>query len=237
MIYFGDRRNREIENNLEHFQNQLPEVNLHFSSINIFIILNFFFQLLERTGFVINTGPSLTMRNSRENDVRNALQEASEQGWQLAIIILNSSNSDDVYNLVKSYSNGQIGLMTQCVNYQALRRNIDKLNMCKYKKIFNGRRKKNDNKKLSFIYLDVDNISQKINAKLGGINGVVNVRSALSHSSKDDLFMFFGADVNRLKNKDCCVNLLYLGNSFNYFIQSSINSSCCWFSRFNKYSI
>jgi hypothetical protein len=46
------------------------------------------------------------------------------------------------------------------------------------------------------INLDVENISQKINAKLGGINGVINMRSALSRSSREDLFMFFGADVS-----------------------------------------
>jgi hypothetical protein len=74
----------------------------------------------------------LTIENPQENDVQNALSNASEQGWQLAIVILNSFNSDEIYNLVKSYSNGQIGLMTQCVNYQALKRNISKLHMCKY---------------------------------------------------------------------------------------------------------
>jgi len=42
----------------------------------------------------------------------------------------------------------------------------------------------------------VDNIAQKINGKLGGINGAVNIRSALTRSSREDLFMFFGADVN-----------------------------------------
>lgn len=45
------------------------------------------------------------------------------------------------------------------------------------------------------MFLDVQNLSQKINAKIGGINGVVNLKAALSHSSNDDLFMFFGADV------------------------------------------
>ena len=44
--------------------------------------------------------------------------------------------------------------------------------------------------------LDVENISQKINGKLGGINGVINVKLALTHSSREDLFMFFGADVS-----------------------------------------
>jgi hypothetical protein len=46
------------------------------------------------------------------------------------------------------------------------------------------------------VHLDVENISQKINGKLGGINGVVNIKSALSRSSREDLFMFFGADVS-----------------------------------------
>jgi hypothetical protein len=42
----------------------------------------------------------------------------------------------------------------------------------------------------------VQNLSQKINAKMGCINGVVNLKSALSRPSNDDVFMFFGADVN-----------------------------------------
>ena len=34
---------------------------------------------------------------------------------------------------------------------------------------------------------------------MGGINGVVNLKTALSHTSKEDLFMFFGADVREMK--------------------------------------
>ncbi len=51
---------------------------------------------------------------------------------------------------------------------------------------------------LNYVYLclDMDNLSQKINGKLGGINSVINLKSALSHSSNEDLFMFFGADVS-----------------------------------------
>jgi hypothetical protein len=94
--------------------------------------LNSLFQLLRRCGFVIRIEPSLTIKTTRENDINSTLLDASRQGWQLAIVILNSYNSDTVYNLVKHYSNRQIGLMTQCVNYQALKRNIGKLDMCKY---------------------------------------------------------------------------------------------------------
>ncbi|CAF3230385.1 unnamed protein product [Rotaria socialis] len=50
-------------------------------------------------------------------------------------------------------------------------------------------------KQLGNQKLDVDNLSQKINGKLGGINSVVNTKLALSHSSREDIFMFFGADV------------------------------------------
>ena len=59
-----------------------------------------------------------------------ALQEAAKNKWQLAIIVLKSHDSGRVYDYVKQYSHRSIGLMTQCVNYQALERNISKLNMC-----------------------------------------------------------------------------------------------------------
>ncbi len=81
---------------------------------------------------MISTQPSLTIEGSGENEIKSTLLNASRERWQLAIVVLNSYNSDMVYNLVKSYANGQIGLMTQCVNYQALKRNISKLDMCKY---------------------------------------------------------------------------------------------------------
>jgi len=74
----------------------------------------------------------LTIKSTREYDIHNTLSDAGRQGWQLAIVILNSHNSDEVYSLVKRYGHRQIGVMTQCVNYQVLKRNISKLNMCKY---------------------------------------------------------------------------------------------------------
>ena len=94
--------------------------------------MRFPLQLLQRSGFMINEEPLLRIESAHENDIRRVLADAQQQKWQLTIVILNSRNSDDVYNLVKSYSNGQLGLMTQCVNYQALKRNIRKLDMCKY---------------------------------------------------------------------------------------------------------
>ena len=74
----------------------------------------------------------MIIKGSSENDINNALFDASQQHWQLAIVILNGSNSDTMYSFVKKYANRRIGLMTQCINYQTLKRNINNLNMCKY---------------------------------------------------------------------------------------------------------
>jgi hypothetical protein len=64
--------------------------------------------------------------------------------------------------------------------------------------------------------LDVENLSQKINGKLGGINSVINLKLALSRPSKEDLFMFFGADVKLLnKYENVRSTFFHLGNSFN----------------------
>jgi hypothetical protein len=128
----------------------------------------------------------------------------------LAIVILNSNNSDEVYNLVKNYGNRRIGLMTQCVNYQALQRNISKLHMCKYI------HEEICIRKWVLNILDVENLSQKINGKLGGINSVINLKLALSRSSREDLFMFFGADVKLLNEyENVKSTFFHLGNSFN----------------------
>jgi hypothetical protein len=64
--------------------------------------------------------------------------------------------------------------------------------------------------------LDVENLSQKINGKLGGINSVINLKLALSRSSREDLFMFFGADVKLLNEyENVKSTFFHLGNSFN----------------------
>ncbi len=124
----------------------------------------------------------------RRSDIEDAMKTASNQGWQLAIVVLNDVPSQ-VYEYVKQLGNQRLGVTNQCVSFQALERNSGKLRMCKPLTFL-----------ISFddiyhIFSDVQNLSQKINAKLGGINGVVNLKAALSHSSNEDIFMFFGADV------------------------------------------
>jgi hypothetical protein len=124
----------------------------------------------------------------RREEIEAAMKTANEQGWQLAVVVLNDV-PPQVYECVKQLGNQRLGVVTQCVSFQALERNSGKLRMCKslnflfvYDDIYH-------------IFLDVQNLSQKINAKLGGINGIVNLKAALSHSTNEDRFMFFGADV------------------------------------------
>jgi hypothetical protein len=132
--------------------------------------------------------PVTIAKPNRSEEIEAAMKTASSQGWQLAIVVLNDVQPD-VYEYVKQLGNQRLGVVTQCVSFQALERNSGKLRMCKI---------------LNFLFIfddthlissDVQNLSQKINAKLGGINGIVNLKTALRHTSNEDVFMFFGADV------------------------------------------
>ncbi|CAF1041399.1 unnamed protein product [Rotaria sordida] len=151
LIYIGYQHNQKIDDILNEFSRQLPE-------------------LLKRKGFMIKSKLTITIKSDRPQDIEKALTDASKNRWQLAIVVLNT-RSDQVYDYVKQLGHQQLGLRTQCIDMEALVKNIGNLNMY------------------------VDNLSQKINSKLGGINSVVNTKLALSRSSKEDLFMFFGADV------------------------------------------
>lgn len=46
------------------------------------------------------------------------------------MVVLNNT-SDNVYDYIKQCGNQRYGLVTQCVSYQSLERNIGKLDMCK----------------------------------------------------------------------------------------------------------
>ncbi len=56
-----------------------------------------------------------------KKDIDDAMSQAIGQGWQLAIIVLNNTRPE-VYEYVKQCGNQQIGLITQCVNFQSLER-------------------------------------------------------------------------------------------------------------------
>lgn len=151
LIYYGYRPNDGMKQTVTSFANQLPD-------------------LLRRKGFVIRPEARLDPIYEINSNIEQCLTKGSQQGWQLAIVILNMDDSQ-CYNDVKQIGHQKLGLRTQCIDWRTLCRNMPKLSMY------------------------VDNLSQKINVKLGGINSVVNTKLALTRSSKEDVFMFFGADV------------------------------------------
>ncbi|CAF3616556.1 unnamed protein product [Rotaria sp. Silwood1] len=127
-------------------------------------------SLLMRYGIGINSNPLTIAKPSRKDDIDQTFTQVKSQDWQLAIVILNDT-VPEVYNYVKKLGNQKIGLITQCASFQAIQRNSEKLHMY------------------------VENLSQKLNAKIGGINGIVNLKAALNQASNNDRFMFFGVDV------------------------------------------
>ncbi|CAF1254023.1 unnamed protein product [Rotaria sordida] len=126
--------------------------------------------LLRRYGIGINSNPLTMAKPSRKDEIDKTFSNIKSQGWQLAIVILNDT-IPAVYDYVKHLGNQKFGLITQCASFQAIERNSEKLHMY------------------------VENLSQKLNAKIGGINGIINLKTALSQASHNDRFMFFGADV------------------------------------------
>ncbi|CAF1077709.1 unnamed protein product [Rotaria sordida] len=127
-------------------------------------------QLTAEFGVIFTSKPKTIAQPPRSEEIEVAMKRASNEKWQIAIVVLNDVQPE-VYECIKQWGNQTLGVTTQCVNFQSLQRNSGKYRMY------------------------VQNLSQKINAKIGGINGIVNLKAALSHSSHEDLFMFFGADV------------------------------------------
>ncbi|CAF5001536.1 unnamed protein product [Rotaria sp. Silwood1] len=150
LIYYGHRPNQQINQTINDFAYQLPE-------------------LLRHKGFIIRPDLKLVPIIETSN-IEKPLTEGSKKGWQLAIVILNTDASQS-YSDVKQIGHQKLGVRTQCIDWKTLCRNMDKLHMY------------------------VENLSQKINVKLGGINSIVNTKLALTQSFQNDLFMFFGADV------------------------------------------
>ncbi len=64
-------------------------------------------------------------------DIDDAMSQASGQGWQLAIIVLNNTRPE-VYEYVKQCGNQRLGLITQCANFQSLEQNSGNLCLCKW---------------------------------------------------------------------------------------------------------
>ncbi|CAF1938445.1 unnamed protein product [Rotaria magnacalcarata] len=128
-------------------------------------------HVIERFGFCFEPNPIMKSDPAVPQKIHDRLQELKEANCEVVLFILNGVG-EDIYKTIKYFGNHKLGIVTQCTDFVAIAKNINKLDM----------------------YLQ--NLVQKFNAKLGGINGMVSLARALTSSStKDDIFMFFGADV------------------------------------------
>ncbi|CAF1006461.1 unnamed protein product [Didymodactylos carnosus] len=152
VLYFADEKPNEVVINvLNEFLYELTKV-------------------LTRFGIQLHNKPYQASKPATRTEIEKELRRASEQKWQLTLIILNDTK-EEVYEYVKQLGNQRLGVVTQCASFSAIQGHSGKLRMY------------------------VENLSQKINGKLGCINGVVKLKSTLQCPQKEDLFMFMGADV------------------------------------------
>ncbi|UJR37628.1 hypothetical protein I4U23_030325 [Adineta vaga] len=127
--------------------------------------------VIERFGIYFEPNPIMKSDPADPQKIHDRLQELKNANCEVVLFILNGVG-EDIYKTVKYLGNHKLGIVTQCTDFVAIAKNINKLDM----------------------YLQ--NLVQKFNAKLGGVNGMVSLARALTSSStKDDVFMFFGADV------------------------------------------
>ncbi|CAF1347631.1 unnamed protein product [Adineta ricciae] len=104
------------------------------------------------------------------------MNELKMQGCEVIIYILNQVG-DDIYHAIKFFGNVKLGIVTQCTRFDRLMSNSDPRKMDMY----------------------IQNLVQKFNAKLGGVNQLVSLMRALtSPSARSDIFMFFGIDCTHI---------------------------------------
>ncbi|CAF4435550.1 unnamed protein product, partial [Adineta steineri] len=87
-------------------------------------------SLLQLYGILIKSKPITIAKPPTKEEIEKTLVNASKEQWQLTVVVLNNT-LDNVYDYVKQCGNQRYGLVTQCVSYQSLEKNIGKLDMCK----------------------------------------------------------------------------------------------------------
>ncbi|UJR08589.1 hypothetical protein I4U23_012848 [Adineta vaga] len=132
--------------------------------------------IIAQYGIYFESSPIMSSDPANPEVIHKRLQTLKEQNCEVVVFILNGVG-EDTYKTIKYFGNQKLGIVTQCTDFVAIAKNI--------------RARKLD------MYLQ--NLVQKFNAKLGGVNGMVSLARALTSSSaRDDVFMFFGADVTHI---------------------------------------
>lgn len=129
-------------------------------------------QAMSKYGIRFNSKPIEKSDAAVPQTILARMNELKMQGCEVIIYILNQVG-DDIYHAIKFFGNVKLGIVTQCTRFDRLMSNSDPKKMDMY----------------------IQNLVQKFNAKLGGVNQLVSLMRALtSPSVRSDIFMFFGID-------------------------------------------
>lgn len=129
-------------------------------------------QAMSKYGLRFNSKPIEKSDAAVPQTILARMNELKMQGCEVIIYILNQVG-DDIYHAIKFFGNVKLGIVTQCTRFDRLMSNSDPRKMDMY----------------------IQNLVQKFNAKLGGVNQLVSLMRALtSPSARSDVFMFFGID-------------------------------------------
>lgn len=102
-----------------------------------------------------------------DRDVENHLKEFKSQGVRIVFVVVIDQN--DCYAKIKQVAENRLGIMTQCIKAETVKRRLNDMTM--------------------------NNIMLKVNAKLSGTNHEIINTAYQKHNKKGDGIMFVGADV------------------------------------------
>ncbi|CAF0840758.1 unnamed protein product [Adineta ricciae] len=129
-------------------------------------------QAMSKYGIRLNSSAIEKSDAASPDTILARMNELKTLGCEVIIYILNQVG-DDIYHAIKFFGNIKLGMVTQCTRFDKLQANSESRKMDMY----------------------IQNLAQKFNAKLGGINQFVSLMRALtSPSTRSDVFMFFGID-------------------------------------------
>lgn len=114
-------------------------------------------------------------------EIFKLIKEKVREKPQLIVFIINDLN--DCYNKIKSIAELECGYVTQCMKFDKLVSQMD------FK--VDPDQVQNDRRLSSYL----ENVCQKINSKIGGINITTEMKSFSLQSIDAEPVMFFGADV------------------------------------------
>ncbi|CAF4649051.1 unnamed protein product, partial [Rotaria sp. Silwood1] len=131
---------------------------------------------MSKYGIRFNSSPIEKFDAAVPQTILARMNELNMQEYEVIIYILDQVG-DDISYLIKYFGNIKIGMVTHCIRFDQLVSNSDPREMDMY----------------------IQNLVEKFNARLRGVNQLVSLMPALkSPSARSDIFMFFGIDCTHI---------------------------------------